>query len=455
MWSNLILGSVAVLGTTWLLAFCVPGERARLSLSYFLPLLVIGVSQVFGHYWNAYGRLAICSLTLLYTFKGASLLRLSRDQFRSIPTAGLLYFSLFWPGIDPAPFQKIREPAIEDHRRFAGGIARMLVGGIGFLLLAGLSPRLSPDLTGWLAIFAILLTAHLGLTSVLVEITRAFGWKVHVLFDSPHHAHSLSNFWSRRWNRPFVEMNRIFFMPWLSRKFGTQMSIFCIFIVSGLLHELAISFPAQTGWGGPLLYFSIQGFLVLLERKLPFHGRLWVGFVVLAPLPILFHSAFRSEIVLPYVAWTHGFLVSIGIYRAASFLIFSLSIAQLCVLAASFQVPTRLRWKEELASLSPLNQKLMWTYGSFIVFTIVSWGILTAILHDEILRGSRPGLALCTVISLFWGARLLVDTFYFSSDDWPKGPFMQIGHILLNCLFTFVLIGYLMLLICHFLRVLS
>ena len=48
-----------------------------------------------------------------------------------------------------------------------------------------------------------------------------------------------------------------------------------------------------------------------------------------------------------------------------------------CVLIASFQVPYRLCWKEDLAKLTSFNRKLMWVYGSFIVFTIVGFGCLT------------------------------------------------------------------------------
>jgi len=36
------------------------------------------------------------------------------------------------------------------------------------------------------------------------------------------------------------------------------------------------------------------------------------------------------------------------------------------VLAASFQVPSRLGWAAELSRLRPLNRKLMWVYGSLV-----------------------------------------------------------------------------------------
>ena len=64
-------------------------------------------------------------------------------------------------------------------------------------------------------------------------------------------------------------------------------------------------------------------------------------------------------------------------------------IGHFCVLIASFQVPSRLHWREDLKQLTPFNRKLMWVYGGFTVFTIVAFGTLTLALHAELLRGER------------------------------------------------------------------
>ena len=111
-------------------------------------------------------------------------------------------------------------------------------------------------------------------------------------------------------------------------------------------------------------------------------------------------------------------------------------IGHFCILGASFQVPHRLNWKEDLAKLRPLNRKLMWTYGTFTVGTIVCFGILTLVLHTELLRGDRAAMGLASLIGLFWTSRLLVDFFYFSHDDWPQGKMLAVGHFLLTSLFV-------------------
>lgn len=442
MWSAILLVSLGVLAFTWLAALTIRSDRARTSLAYLIPSLSVIWCLLVGHELNAFARLFVSSLVLLYVFKGAALLRLPHTKLRSMNSIGLAYFSVAWPGLDATPFAEVPKATIEDQKRFAGGVTRAIIGGFGFLLVAAFSPSLGDPLAGWLAIFALLTCVHLGFSDALTEFTRALGWKAMPLFESPWRSQSLSNFWSQRWNRPFVELNKILFLPWLVRRFGMKLAIFCIFLISGLLHEMAISYPAQAGFGLPLLYFGFQGLMVLLERKLPVKGPLWVALIVLGPVPLLFHGWFRSELILPFVHWTHDTMIDVGVERALSILVWILGVAQFCILFASFQVPTRLRWKEELSRLSSLNRKVMWTYGAFIVYTIVSFGVLTMVLRKDILAGTTAGIAISTVIFLWWGLRLLTDAFYFKKEDWPEGPFMQIGHTMLNCLFTFVFSGY-------------
>jgi hypothetical protein len=105
------------------------------------------------------------------------------------------------------------------------------------------------------------------------------------------------------------------------------------------------------------------------------------------------------------------------------------------ILIASFQVPSRLRWKQDLVQLMPFNRKLLWVQGGFTVLTIIAFGILTLALHTEMLRGDRAALGLACFIGSYWTARILVDAFYFSHEDWPKGGQFVIGHVLLTCLF--------------------
>jgi alginate O-acetyltransferase complex protein AlgI len=112
------------------------------------------------------------------------------------------------------------------------------------------------------------------------------------------------------------------------------------------------------------------------------------------------------------------------------------------ILFASFQVPFRLRWKQDLKQLLPFNRKLLWVQSGFTVLTIIAFGTLTIVLHEELLRGDRAALGLACFIGSYWTARILVDAFYFSRDDWPEGRQFVIGHILLTCLFVALASSY-------------
>lgn len=112
------------------------------------------------------------------------------------------------------------------------------------------------------------------------------------------------------------------------------------------------------------------------------------------------------------------------------------------ILFASFQVPFRLRWREDLKQLLPFNRKLLWVQGGFTVLTILAFGVLTLVLHTELLRGDRAALALALFIGIYWTSRILVDAFYFSHQDWPEGRLFVLGHVLLTSLFIALSLSY-------------
>lgn len=405
----------------------------RSQLAFLLPLAVILASLAFAVHLSALERLVASTVILYSAFKLAAVLKFP----------GSIHGAYFlWPGLDPRPFQVARQATVEDGPRFGYGLARLIIGIIGLGVVSVFSAQLGQSAATWLAIAAILFAIHLGFSDMLTGLAQSLGWRVKPLFDSPLRARSLSDFWSRRWNRPFVELDRIFFLPGLTKKFGLKSGVIGVFILSGLLHEFAISYPAGAGYGGPLAYFGIQAALMLVEKRLKIKSRIWTLSAILLPLPILFHAPFRQACVWPLVEFISIQLNRINVPVAMTYLTLVLATAQMFVLAASFQVPTRLGWKEDLPKLSPFNGKLMWTYGAFTVYTIVSWSILTFILGKEMVAGTTAGLAIASVIFLFWLSRIATDAFYFRSGDWPKGPFMQIGHAMLNALFAFLVLGY-------------
>jgi hypothetical protein len=116
--------------------------------------------------------------------------------------------------------------------------------------------------------------------------------------------------------------------------------------------------------------------------------------------------------------------------------------AHFVILCASFQVPSRLHWRADLQQLMPFNRKLLWVQGGFTVLTIVAFGVLTFVLHAELLRGDRAALGLACFIGTYWSARIVVDALYFSHTDWPKGTVFVVGHAFLTLLFFVLAASY-------------
>ncbi len=129
---------------------------------------------------------------------------------------------------------------------------------------------------------------------------------------------------------------------------------------------------------------------------------------------------------------------SMSVYKIFSLALWLAGIGHFCVLIASFQVPSKLAWKEDLQKLTPFNRKLMWVHGGFAVLTIVAFGALTLALHNELLRGDRAALGLALFIGVYWLARTVVDFTYYEHQDWPHGPVFVVGHGLLTSLFAFL-----------------
>ena len=63
--------------------------------------------------------------------------------------------------------------------------------------------------------------------------------------------------------------------------------------------------------------------------------------------------------------------------RCFSLILWLAGAGHFAILAASFQVPARLRWKQDLAQLMPFNRKLLWVQSGFTVLTIIAFGTLT------------------------------------------------------------------------------
>lgn len=113
------------------------------------------------------------------------------------------------------------------------------------------------------------------------------------------------------------------------------------------------------------------------------------------------------------------------------------------LLTVSVQLPARLDWRTELARLSPFNRSFVWVAGGYLVFTYLAFGVLTLLLHDEMLRGDRSAAALAAFIGLYWLVRVVIDATTFRNAPWPPGWLFRLGHAAVVALFGYFSVVYL------------
>ncbi|MFK7850642.1 MAG: MBOAT family protein [Akkermansiaceae bacterium] len=212
---------------------------------------------------------------------------------RPLALGRYLLFAFCWFGMDPSAFQK-RRTGLSWKADITVGLTLMLVGTLlGWLVWV----------SGWRQLLVMFLPMslgfHFGALRVLKGVLRLSGFPVRTLFPNLLEARGVGDFWSRKWNVGYSQMmQRVVGRP-ITAVAGSNSGLMVVFLVSGLLHELAITLPVRSGFGLPTLFFVVHGLLVLAEKhwKIPM-GRVPALLLVGLPLGLLFPEDFRDQIIV-------------------------------------------------------------------------------------------------------------------------------------------------------------
>jgi hypothetical protein len=88
-------------------------------------------------------------------------------------------------------------------------------------------------------------------------------------------------------------------------------------------------------------------------------------------------------------------------------------IVQLVIAAANLPLTWLLRFGREHRRLTPIVRQIHEVHHGFIVALLVVFGAITIFFPDELAGGAGLGRFLSTVLAAFWGARLIVQRFYY------------------------------------------
>jgi hypothetical protein len=126
----------------------------------------------------------------------------------------------------------------------------------------------------------------------------------------------------------------------------------------------------------------------------------------------------------------------------AETLIVLAGIGQLGLALGSLALPRVLDWKADTAKLVPLTRKVFWTYAAYIWVTNVCFGVLSVIAPGALLEGSMLSRAVAGYITVYWGARVLVQLFYFDRADAPSGLRYRVAEAALTLFFVGLTVAY-------------
>ena len=195
--------------------------------------------------------------------------------WRRTPVAGLPWWQhagylLAWPGLDARAFlcsKRLPADARPAPREWMFSASKFLLGAALFWGGSRLVPAGKEMLLGWVGMVGLIFMLHFGAFHLLSCAWRAIGIDARPLMNNPPLSVRVSEFWGRRWNTAFRDLTHRFLFRPLTDKLGPQRAVAAGFLFSGLVHDLVISVPARGGYGGPTLFFVVQGAAMLAERS--------------------------------------------------------------------------------------------------------------------------------------------------------------------------------------------
>lgn len=233
----------------------------------------------------------ICSV-LLASMKAITYREWCATRKKKLSWPRWLMFSCLWFGMDPGAFVTRRKVEWKSH---------IVVGGLCLIFgLIAVWFCYLLDIRNVVILFICMSAGfHFGILRLLTAFWRMMGFPVRVLFRNPLKMRGFRDFWSKRWNLGYSQMMARAVKKPLTPLLGERGGMFAVFVVSGLLHELAITVPVGVGYGWPTLFFLLHGGICFFEKRDSVLMGVLCGVVLILGVPFLFGEKFVEEIIFP------------------------------------------------------------------------------------------------------------------------------------------------------------
>ena len=122
--------------------------------------------------------------------------------------------------------------------------------------------------------------------------------------------------------------------------------------------------------------------------------------------------------------------------------VFLAGVGQIVLIAGSLAIPRVLGWREQTAAMRPLTRQVFWTYAAYIWCTNLCFGLVSTLAPHWLLDHSPLAGAVTAFIAAYWGARVLIQFFYFDRSDAPPGWHIKAAEAALVGLFGYLALVY-------------
>jgi hypothetical protein len=117
-------------------------------------------------------------------------------------------------------------------------------------------------------------------------------------------------------------------------------------------------------------------------------------------------------------------------------------VLHLAITSAGITMTLVLDWRKNLAPLCALTRHVIWTHATFVLMTIIAFGVLSLAFPRALASGAPLARGVCGFIALFWGIRLLIQFFLFDARPFLTNLALKLGYHGLTLVFTYFAITY-------------
>lgn len=122
-------------------------------------------------------------------------------------------------------------------------------------------------------------------------------------------------------------------------------------------------------------------------------------------------------------------------------LIFLAGLGQLGIITASATVVFRLNWRIELGRLPRLHRQMFWTYGGYVLLSIIAFAVISITNAGELARGGVLARSFCAYVMVFWAIRGGMQA-VFDVKDYLTAWWLKAGYVGLSIMFAGLTLVY-------------